>query len=601
MLFKDIDISIVTYNSEKWLVSFINSLTKQSYPLEYINLYFTDNSSRDGTVDKVNCLKEQYARFFKSFNISICPNLGFGSGHNNNIFKSSSEFILVTNVDLEFEKNAIIDVVNYAVNDDVHVASWELRQKPYEHPKDYNPITLETSWSSSACILFRRNALENINGYEKKIFMYGEDVDISYRLRDAGYVLKYFPKSVVWHYTYEYENQVKPIQFLGSTMANILLRARFGGFKDIIKGSILYFSLFFIPSSFENQKIETCKNLFKIMYKLPYFLFTRKQSKRRFPFQEWDYELRRDGAFYEYDNQSCSNDMVSVIIRTYNNRNELLEEAIKSVTNQTYNNIELVVIEDGGTNAKGLVQAVESDNITSVQYISIPKSGRCIGGNKGLEASKGKYCIFLDDDDAFYPEHIEILMSGIKKYNVKAAYSNAFEVRTDIKSLSPLEYKEYSKDVIYKQDFSRVLMWHNNYIPIQCILFSRDLYEEYGGFDTDLENLEDWNLWTRYSLRNDFKYIEKTTSMYRVPYKTAMSKDRQEILDRYYKIALDKQETLKVDMSVKEFNALYNDLSKQLNVFSVSKDSVKNRILKNRSLYKFYNLTRKVYYKFFLK
>lgn len=599
MILAEIDLSIVTYNSEKWLTKFFDSLIQQSYPLNLINLYFTDNSSNDNTFELLEKFKREKGILFKSINLFVSPNFGFGCGHNNNIFKASSEFILVTNVDLEFDEMAIEIAVKYAVTDKDNVASWEFRQKPYEHPKYYNPITLETTWSSSACVLFRKKALEKVNGYEKKIFMYGEDVDISYRLRDAGYVLKYFPKAVVWHYTYEYEHQVKPLQFFGSTMANILLRVRFGSFKEILKGGILYLSLFFMPSSFENQKIETAKNLFKILYKIPYFFVTRKKSNCEFPFQEWDYEISRYGAFYKYDKRYDSNDLVSVVVRTYNNRNNILREAIQSIINQTHNNIDLIVVEDGSNYAKELVSSICADNITSIQYISIPKAGRCVAGNKGLEASKGRYCIFLDDDDAFYPEHIEVLLNSINKYNVKAVYSNAFEVRTHIESLSPLKYQELSKLVIYKQPFSRVLMWHNNYIPIQCVLFSKELYNSYGGFDTDLENLEDWNLWTRYSLDNDFKYIEKTTSMYRVPHHTSISKERQDILDKYYTIALDKQINLKISINLKEFNILHKELSRQINILTISKDTIRNKLLEHSILYRFYNIARKVYYKCF--
>ena len=150
---------------------------------------------------------------------------------------------------MEFEPNSIINLVTFAQQDSAETASWEMRQKPYEHPKYYDPKTLETTWSSSACILFRKEAIDKIGGYEKRIFMYGEDVELSYRLRDHGYKLKYYPKAVCWHYTYEEENEVKPIQFLGSTLANVYIRLRYGSIKDILKGYFLYFRLLFKPET----------------------------------------------------------------------------------------------------------------------------------------------------------------------------------------------------------------------------------------------------------------------------------------------------------------------------------------------------------------
>ena len=100
---------------------------------------------------------------------------------------------------------------------------------------------------SSACILFRRSALEQVGGYEPRLFLYGEDVELSYRLRDHGYVLRYCVDAVCWHYTYETANELKPAQFFGSTVANVLLRLRYGTPGEIFGGLSMYFGLLLIP------------------------------------------------------------------------------------------------------------------------------------------------------------------------------------------------------------------------------------------------------------------------------------------------------------------------------------------------------------------
>ena len=61
-----------------------------------------------------------------------------------------------------------------------------MRQIPYEHPKAYDPVTLDTPWVSGAATLFRREAFEAVGGFDDAIFMYGEDVDLSWRLRARG-------------------------------------------------------------------------------------------------------------------------------------------------------------------------------------------------------------------------------------------------------------------------------------------------------------------------------------------------------------------------------------------------------------------------------
>ena len=89
----------------------------------------------------------------------------------------------------------------------------------------------------------------------------------------------------------------------------------------------------------------------------------------------------------------------------------------------------------------------------------------------------------------------------------------------------------------HKREFDRQLLAACNYIPIQAVLFRRQLFELYGGFDQRLENLEDWELWRRYSWLHDFRYCPKTTSLYHVPADPAVHAARQSKLDEYFSIA----------------------------------------------------------------
>ena len=241
--------------------------------------------------------------------------------------------------------------------------------------------------------------------------------------------------------------------------------------------------------------------------------------------------------FVNYTVPMGKHPLVSIQIPVF--RAEFLETAIQSVINQTYTNIELIIIEDGTKTATEIIENIDATNLSNIIYKPIKKAGRCHAGNEGLASANGTYMIFLDDDDLFFADHLEILVNELENNpNIAACYSSSFEVKTDIISKSPLKYKEKAFNIIYREEFSREKMLHHNFIPIQSILFRRDLYDTYGGFDEDLDNLEDWNLWTRYSYLNDFKFIDKTTSLYRVPSCTQNSAERQKELDRYYQLAL---------------------------------------------------------------
>src|SRR4029079_19081255 len=104
-------------------------------------------------------------------------NVGFGRAHNANAALGSAPLLFVVNPDCVLEPGALEDAVTGASTDDEGIAAWEMRQIPYEHPKEYAPVTLDTPWASGAALLLRRKAFEQVGGFEPRIFLYGEDVD----------------------------------------------------------------------------------------------------------------------------------------------------------------------------------------------------------------------------------------------------------------------------------------------------------------------------------------------------------------------------------------------------------------------------------------
>ena len=81
-------------------------------------------------------------------------------------------------------------------------------------------------------------------------------------------------------------------------------------------------------------------------------------------------------------------------------------------------------------------------------------------------------------------------------------------------------------------------------MPIQAILFKRKLFEQYGGFDEDVDYLEDWLLWTKYSINHTFKYVPKTTSLFRTPYSIKQQVKRKLEFDKAYVEVVSKQQKL---------------------------------------------------------
>lgn len=516
-----IDLSVVTYNSEKWVRLFLASLQSQSYPTSKIHFAIVDHGSADGTVALLREAQGRLGSVFASFSIIEQANLGFGAGHDRAIRSSKSDFLLISNIDLEFTLDCIETVVATACADDQEVAAWEFRQVPYEHPKHYDPVTLETNWQSHACVLLRREAYERIGGYDRRLFMYCEDVELSYRFRSHGYVLRYCPSAVVRHHSYEEGKALlKPLQYSGSTFGNAAIRLRYGNRWDRIAAFVaLSWLAVSARQPFPGSRRAAWSNLFKLMRQARHFSRGKGSHTAHFPLRFFDYEMTRGGASYKVE-PLTHGPLVSIITRTYESsgRSKLLTQAGHSIANQTYRNIEWIVVQDGGESQRDAALAIAAlVPWMTVRFVAGPKKGRSFAGNIGMDAACGDYCMFLDDDDLLYADHVETLVAALKRrQEACAAYALSFEVRSEC---TDAECKEepYTTPAHFYQPWDYAVLRDHNFIPIQSILFSRKLFLERGGFDTDLEQLEDWNLWLRYGLGNTFEFVPKTTSLFRTP------------------------------------------------------------------------------------
>ena len=101
--YPEIDLSLVTFNSAKWIAGFFASLCAQSYPLDRIHVFVRDNGSTDETHRLLDELRAGDI-CFASIQIENGCNVGFGQGHNANLARGNSPYFFVSNLDLTFEK-----------------------------------------------------------------------------------------------------------------------------------------------------------------------------------------------------------------------------------------------------------------------------------------------------------------------------------------------------------------------------------------------------------------------------------------------------------------------------------------------------------------
>jgi glycosyltransferase involved in cell wall biosynthesis len=203
------------------------------------------------------------------------------------------------------------------------------------------------------------------------------------------------------------------------------------------------------------------------------------------------------------------------------------------------------------------------------------KVGRARAGNLALAEARGEWLNFLDDDDVLFADHIEVLLDAAQRAGTKGAYGLAWETQINVRRPESAGFDEVSHATRHRQPFDRLSLWHHNFLPIQAVLFHRSLFERYGGFAEDMDQLEDWNLWTRYTLEDDFVLVEKTTSKYRVPANVREAASRQALLDNAYADAVARQRDLRLTVSAYEIARMADSYVRSQSIVVVSRSDVR--------------------------
>lgn len=199
-------------------------------------------------------------------------------------------------------------------------------------------------------------------------------------------------------------------------------------------------------------------------------------------------------------------ELVSAVITTHN-RLELLKRAIDSVLTQTYANIECIVVSDASTD--GTDEYCKSRN--DIRFISIPKSdshGGNYARNLGIRAASGEYVAFLDDDDVWLPTKIEKQVALLKEKDCECVYClRKKQVYRNNKFIK--EFPETTK-YAFEGDLSKKIFRH--YITnTSCILATKSLLEEIGGFDENLLKIQEYELCIRIAQKTEIYYPHDET------------------------------------------------------------------------------------------
>ena len=269
------------------------------------------------------------------------------------------------------------------------------------------------------------------------------------------------------------------------------------------------------------------------------------------------------------------NPLVSIIIPVFNGSN-YLRESIESALNQTYRNIEVIVINDG-SNDEGLTEKIALSYEDKIRYYSKENGGVSSALNLGINEMCGDWFSWLSHDDLYNETKIERQIYELKKsMNEKAIIiTGSKQIDKDgnyIKNNRRFFKKHYSGDEMFKLLFSGKSLNGCALLIPKTALLNSDL------FDENFKFIQDWKMWVKLSLkRYDFIYINEYLVDSRIH---------------------AEQQTIKIkNVSIIEVNSFINDLIEKL-PSEISKDKLLSILKYNKCdkiRYLLYYLKGRVY------
>ena len=193
--------------------------------------------------------------------------------------------------------------------------------------------------------------------------------------------------------------------------------------------------------------------------------------------------------------------LVSVIIPTYNRR-DLVGEAIKSVRMQTYPNYEIIVVDDGSDDGSDGLSG-EKDLV----YLRLAHSG--MAGrvrNAGVDAARGKLVAFLDSDDLWRPQKLELQVPSCGRFRI--THTRELWLRNGVE-VSQKGQRHRREGMIFEDSLRKCI------IGPSTVMMERSLFTETGGFREDIEIGEDYEYWLRITPANKVGYVDEPLTVKR--------------------------------------------------------------------------------------
>lgn len=242
----------------------------------------------------------------------------------------------------------------------------------------------------------------------------------------------------------------------------------------------------------------------------------------------------------------------SIVIPLYNKEN-FVQDTLKSVLNQTFQDFEIIVVDDGSTDKSA--KKVKEFNNPKINYFRTENQGASKARNVGIQKANADYICFLDADDYWYPNHLDVLYNLILDFPEAGMYCSRYLTKvSDSKIIEPKfqginnDFRGYVDDYFYSSLIYRVAC-------TIVVAIRKSVFDDVGMFDTNISSGQDIDMWTRIVLKYKTAISDSVTAVYNFQIEGSLSKTNilHKKLMNFEKFSQDEKKNL----SLKKFLDLY--------------------------------------------
>ncbi len=542
-----VSVIIPTYNAAPYLPEAVSSALAQTY--KNIEVVIVDDGSTDRTKEALrDYLSDNRVRYISE------PHKGLPAARNTAIRNSRGEYVALLDADDIFlpekierqvvylEINSSCDVSYsgiYHFFDDKPEELFRLKYQYYSGTKVF-PNLLRYFFIAPLSVVLRRSFFDRF-GYFDETIPVAEDLDFwlhatyrgarvcflpdmlgKLRLRNTGNIQELERQPELK------EMALKSVEKLNATMPEadrVRYHMRFYLMKYRLKVAFAHFLAGEKKSAEHYARIafafyplgSAIGSLASALISISPLSFLRRFSsilyklRRLFIFERVTKLLTSVPPRESLSAKEEKHPLVSVVVPVYN-AEAFVEETIRSVLRQTYDNFEVIVVDDGSKDRTREIVERTAKEDRRVTYVFQKNAGQSAARNTAIRNAKGKYIAFLDADDLFLPRKLELQVAHLEHNpDCGVSYSKIYHFfDTDTNQLFYFDVGHPSSHLFEK-------LLHKNFINPLSVVLRKELLDRYGVFEHSFRRVDEQYLWLKLSYHKvKFCYLDQALGYYRI-------------------------------------------------------------------------------------